>query len=65
MPAQWWVAHMPATLRRDLGTAVTPDGYTFYLQPDATWSDGDMTFTSRSALVANTGATFIGTGDRS
>ena len=38
---------------RDLGTARTPDGYTFYRQPDSTWCDGagDMVYTSRSALV--------------
>lgn len=48
----WWVAHMQ-TVCRDLGTARTPDGYTFYRQPDSTWCDGagDMVYTSRMALM--------------
>jgi len=37
-------------MRRDLGTAVTPDGFRFYLQPDGTWTNGDMWFTGREAL---------------
>lgn len=45
-------------MRRDLGVAVTPDGFRFYLQPDGTWTDGDMTWTGRDALERE-GARFI------
>ena len=35
--------------------ARTADGYTFALQPDNTWSDGDMTFDSAYALTVACG----------
>lgn len=36
----------------NLRKATTEDGYTFYEQPDGTWTDGDMTWQSLDELLA-------------
>lgn len=41
-----------AGIRRDLGHAVSSDGYTFWLQPCGAYSNGDMYFPDAPALIA-------------
>jgi hypothetical protein len=36
-----------------LGWARTSDGYTFFLQPDGSYTDGDLYFASADDLKAN------------
>jgi len=39
---------------------ITEDGYTFQRQPDGTWTDGDMTFSSLDEIESQVGVKFLG-----
>lgn len=42
------------TVRRDLGCAVTSDGYTLWLQPDGTYTNGDLTAPDAAGVIEAT-----------
>jgi len=44
---------------RNLGAAKTEDGYVFYLQPDGSYTDGDMRFSSAANLQEENVVRFI------
>lgn len=44
---------MTVTFTRQLGWAVTDDGYTFWQQPDGSYTDGDLYFASSADLLRN------------
>lgn len=47
------------TFRKDIGWARTEDGFTFYEQPDGSYTDGDLYFANSNDLLLNMPGTVV------